>query len=275
MNIVLAMAALHWREHAHPFNIYQADGFSGTTWGTTSFTGGPTALLQHKPNAAPGVLWSARANNRDYTIGMRFHDVVNSTAGTYEALRKFHPITNEDIYHPMGLGGKHNTHNPYHAQIPDPAGNFVLDITTEIWYDPAQGLNTTFRSSVIAKKFVVIAYNLNGDGKRVASDNLLGYPYKRWPTAATAPAGWPAAFVQPAGGRVMSQRDAIYHFCRQGGICAHPHCRTPLNFRAPEGDPNAASIARKNDMINHYGMESLTAADDNILGWVCSHCKSE
>ena len=267
--------ALHHREHAHPFNIYQAEGFSGTTWGTTSDTGGPTALLQYKPNAAAGVLWSDDANSRSYTVGMRYHDVVHFTPGSYEHERAIHPVTGEEIHYPWGLGGKFNTHNPYHQQYLDPAGNYVLDITDDIWYDPAQGQNTTQRSSVIARKFMVIASNLNWDGKAVASDNLLGYPYKRWPTAATAPAGWPAAFFQPAGGRVMSQRDAIYHFCRQGGICAHPHCRTPLNFYAPKTDPNAASIARKNDMINHYGMESLTAADDNILGWVCSHCKSE
>ena len=126
-----------------------------------------------------------------------------------------------------------------------------------------------------APGFNDIKVNLQEDGKRVASDNLLGYPYKRWPTAATAPAGWDPAFVQPAGGRVMSQRDPIYHFCRQGGTCAHPHCRTPLNFYARKTDPNSASIARKNDMVHHYGMESLTAADDNILGWVCRHCKNE
>lgn len=274
MNLVLFMAGVHNREHAHPFNIYQADGFSGTTWETTDVAGGPTALLQYKPNAAAGVLWSDDANDRAYTIGMRYHDVVHYTPGSYEHERAIHPVTGEEVFYPRGLGGKFNTHNPYHQQYLDPAGNYVLDITDDIWYDGV-GQNTTYHSSVIARKFIDIKVNLGKDGKRVASDNLLGYPYKRWPTAAAAPAGWPAAFVQPAGGRVMSQRDAIYHFCRQGGICAHPHCRTPLNFYAPAGDPNSAGIGRRNIKINHYGMESLTAADDNILGWVCKHCKCE
>ena len=42
-----------------------------------------------------------------------------------------------------------------------------------------------------------------------------------------------------------------------------------MNFRAPKTDPNSAGIGRRNIKINHYGMESLTAADDNLLGWVC------
>ena len=55
--------------------------------------------------------------------------------GTYEAERLIHPFTGEEIFYPMGLGGKHNTHNPYHVQYTDPAGNCVLYITDEIWYD--------------------------------------------------------------------------------------------------------------------------------------------
>ena len=42
----------------------------------------------------------------------------------------------------MGLGGKFNTPNPYHTQYTDPAGNCVLDITDEVWYDGV-GQNTT------------------------------------------------------------------------------------------------------------------------------------
>ena len=57
--------------------------------------------------------------------------------------------------------------------------------------------------------------------------------------------------------------------CRGAGICAHPNCVTPLNFHAPRSSPNAAYWGRKNDMIHHYGMNSVSAADDNILGWVC------
>jgi hypothetical protein len=44
-----------------------------------------------------------------------------------------------------------------------------------------------------------------------------------------------------------------------------------LNFHAPASSPNAAYWARKNSMIHHYGMNSVSAADDNILGWVCRH----
>ena len=57
--------------------------------------------------------------------------------------------------------------------------------------------------------------------------------------------------------------------CRGAGICAHPNCVTPLNFHFPKEHPNSAWWARKNSMIHHYGMNSVSAADDNILGWVC------
>ena len=149
-------AALYNREHAHPRGIYlaAAEGFAGMSWGDpVGFIGGPTALLQYKPNAAPGVLWSDDANNALYTIGMRYHDVVHFTPGSYEHERAIHPVTGEEVFYPWGLGGKFNTHNPYQQQYLDPAGNYVLDITDDIWYDPAQGLNTTFRSSAIARKF--------------------------------------------------------------------------------------------------------------------------
>ena len=41
--------------------------------------------------------------------------------GTYEAERLIHPFTGEEIFYPtgVGLGGKHNTHNPYHVQYTD------------------------------------------------------------------------------------------------------------------------------------------------------------
>ena len=92
-------ATLYHREHAHPIGIYLADGFSGTTWETTDDTGGHTALLQYKPNAAAGVLWSDDANNAQYTIGMRYHDVVHFTPGSYEHERAIHPVTGEEVFY--------------------------------------------------------------------------------------------------------------------------------------------------------------------------------
>ena len=52
--------------------------------------------------------------------------------------------------------------------------------------------------------------DLQYDGKHVASDNLLGYPYRRWPTAAAAPAGWdPGPPTRPASALATRGRRSI------------------------------------------------------------------
>ena len=270
------MATLKLRQYAHDYTVLYQPAHGHNEWGDFS-AGGPCSLLTNAFGVCPRAL-----SPNQYNTGERWHDVVHALPGTYEHTRSLHPhvintVTGqpEEIFYPLGMGGKHNRHNPFHNQYQDPLGNLVLDVTDFAWYDPLIGRNNTVKKTSLA--FDRAAYrivsqvhgNLNIDGKKVQRDLAMGGFFNRWPTAATAPAGWPAAMVQPAGGRVSSARDGIWHACRGGGICAMPSCVTTLDFYAMSTSPHCPYWARDNDMIHHYGMESVNAADNNILGWVC------
>jgi hypothetical protein len=287
------------RNQAHPWGHYrlQYPNIHGALTNNWHSPGGPVSLINNFNGQCPA------ACSVHYIASDRIED-SRFGAAPHELQSRFHPHTGEIIHDPRGLGGKHNLHNPWHNQYPDgfgPGGPGTGDLVLDIgdFYNLGDTINkhSPNYNFVLNKMGETIEKNLSKDGNAVLRDIAAGGFYQRYPTAATAPPGWPAQFVQPAGGRVAGAgtaplrfhaidkgprhrqsathhagwKDAIYHFCRGAGICAHPECVTPLNFHAPASSPNAAYWARKNSMIHHYGMNSVSAADDNILGWVCRH----
>ena len=279
------------RNQAHPWGLYrlQYPNIHGALTNNWHSSGGPTSLISNRNNLFPF------ACSGHYIASDRVED-SRFGAAPHELASRLHPHTGEIIHDPLGLGGKHNLPNPWHNQYPDGfTGNLVLDLGD--FYNLGDTVNrgSPNFNPLLEKMSRIIEHNLSADGRSVQQDLALGGFYQRYPTAATAPPGWLPQFRQPAGGRVAGAGtaplrfhaidkgprhrqsatyhagwpDGIYHMCRGAGICAHPDCCTPLNFHAPKAHPNSVWWARKNDMIHHYGMHSVSAADDNILGWVC------
>jgi len=294
------------RESAHPWaptytHYLDAHGAPYAAW--TSKPGGPTSFHNNIGNVFPRACdaWG-------YTASQRLHDAEHGVQ-IWDVQARTHDHTGVDIFYPPGIGGNNNRNNPFHPQHADAVGNLRLDINDFYVLGDIATPGKPNSNRLLLKYSHLTNKNLREDGRAVEKDlastaattivqvnypfgtsstrrridgadfathfllfaQALGYPcfFERWPTVAAAPGGWPVAMTQPAGGRVMCWKDYIYHMCRGAGICVHPNCITPLNFLAPNTDPHSAWLARRNDMVHHYGMRSINAADDNILGFVC------
>ena len=199
------------RNQAHPWGLYAAQypNIHGVAANWFS-PGGPTSLINNWSGQCPA------ACNRLYIASDRIED---SRFGNlpHELRSRLHPHTAEIIFDPRGLGGKHNLPNPWHAQIPDgfgPGGPGTGDLVLDIGHFYNLG-DTIYRGSVnhnplLNKMASMIEHNLNCEGQNVQRDLALGGFYNRYPTAATAPAGWPAQFLQPAGGRAAGAGTAPF-----------------------------------------------------------------
>ncbi len=157
--------------------------------------GGPTSVVNNRNGQNPN------ACDRSSTTGDRLEDARTGMLPIFVAARN-HNHTNEDIFRPRGVGGVNNRNNPWHQQYNDGFGNVVLH------FDDYYVAGDTHKSNpLLAKLGDTIYDNLRKDGKAVRNDQLMPggyYPFSRWPTGATAPAGWPVNMIQPAGGRVAS-----------------------------------------------------------------------
>ena len=196
------------RNHAHNWtavyapNYPNAHGAVAPNWFSP---GGPISLINNWNGQCP------RACDPLYITSDRIED---SRFGNlpHELRSRLHPHTAEIIFDPRGLGGKHNLPNPWHAQIPDgfgPGGPGTGDLVLDIGHFYNAG-ETTTNNPLLFKMSKIIEKNLNQDGMKVLRDLALGGFYNRYPTAATAPAGWPAQFLQPAGGRAAGAGTAPF-----------------------------------------------------------------
>ena len=229
------MAAMTRRNNAHNWTtVYAAQypNVHGVVAGNWFSPGGPTSLINNWNNQCPA------ACNRLYTASDRIDD---SRFGNlpHELRSRLHPHTGEIIFDPRGLGGKHNLPNPWHAQIPDgfgPGGPGTGDLVLDIghFYNAGDTVNpgSVNFNPLLQKLGRTINKQLNQDGDKVLADLALGGFYNRYPTAATAPAGWPAQFLQPAGGHVA-------------GAGTAPFVSTPsTKVRAIEKAPRITQVGR-------------------------------
>ena len=193
------------RNNAHPWTVLYAPQYpnaQGAVMGNWFAPGGPTSLINNWNGQCPAAC-SGFYISSDRIEDSRFGNLP------HELRSRLHPHTGEIIFDPRGLGGKHNLPNPWHAQIPDgfgPGGPGTGDLVLDIghFYNLGDTLNRNSANfnPLLQKMGGTLETNLSEDGAKVQRDLALGGFYNRYPTAATAPAGWPAQFLQPAGGRV-------------------------------------------------------------------------
>jgi hypothetical protein len=205
------MAMTH-RNNAHNFTLVYAAQYpnaQGAVAANWFSPGGPTSLITNWNGQCPA------ACNPQYISSDRIED---SRFGNlpHELRSRLHPHTGEIIFDPRGLGGKHNRHNPWHNQYPDgfgPGGPGTGDLVLDIgdFYNLGDVVHPGLNFNPLLKKVGhTINHQLNCDGEKVLVDLTLGGFYNRYPTVATAPAGWPAQFLQPAGGRVAGAGTAPF-----------------------------------------------------------------
>jgi len=197
------------RDFAHPWAptyAVQYPNIHSVVVGNWHSPGGPTSLISNWNNLFPG------ACSRQYIASDRIED--SRWSNLPHCLRsRLHPHTGEIIFDPLGLGGKHNLPNPFHNQYPDGfTGNLVLDIADFYNVGDVVNRNSPNFNPVLQKMSKVIENNLSIDGRRVQQDLALGGFYQRYPTAATAPPGWPVNMIQPPGGRVAGAGTAPLRF---------------------------------------------------------------
>ena len=104
-------------------------------------------------------------------------------------------------------------------------------------------------------------------------DKERRYHFQRWPTVQQAvhDPEWDPRKVQPVGGRLVSERDALYHMLRQGGLCKLCKVEMDVTGGGKKGAPRNAELGRINPWVHHFGMEGAPGTN-NIFGWLCHEC---